>query len=373
MKKVNTKNLMNLITCAVFLTFIFSYTVRNLLTPEKTFSENENRVLAKAPDASIKNILFGDFDTEFENWFSDQFIGRDGWIQAKSTMRRTAGAIENNEVYFGGNGRLIQQFLDFDRKILDSNISYVNQFAQDTGIKLNIMLVPGASQGEKKYLPLFASNVNEAKLLEEIASSFSGQNFIDAAAKIGTGQDMYFRTDHHWNAAGAYAGYTAICQSVLNKEPEEFTYTKVSDDFRGTMYSRSGAFRTKGDELFRMDPRRPFRVQITYENGSTSDSLFVESRLQEKDKYTYYIDGNHAHVSIKTDNPSGKKAVLIKDSFSHILVPYLCAEYSEIELFDLRYYRDQVSKSITDPAGTDVYLIYGLETFCTDTSLAVLW
>ncbi len=373
MKKLNIKNILHLVTCLIFLGFIGIFTLTNLFAEKKSFSENENRVLTEFPSASFSNIFFGSFDTEFESWFSDHFIGRDGWIRTKASFLKTMGAIENNTVYFARDHRLIQQFIDYDEKLVESNISYINEFAEENGLKLNIMLVPGASQGEKKYLPLMAGGVDEAKLISKIGESFKDQNYIDVCGKLGTGENNYFRTDHHWNHLGAFDGYTAICQSVLNKEPADFFYTKVADDFRGTMYSKSGAFWTKGDEIYRMDPEKPFTVHVTYEDGTESLSLFVDSRLQEKDKYTYYLDGNHAHVTIKTDIPGNKKAVIIKDSFSHILIPYLCAEYSELEIYDLRYYREQISTSITDKENTDIYVIYGLETFCTDNSLAVLW
>ncbi|MDO4520759.1 MAG: hypothetical protein Q4B44_03870, partial [Erysipelotrichaceae bacterium] len=99
------------ITCLVFVMFIFVLTVINIFDPKKDFSENENRSLAPAVNTDIKNILFGSFDTEFENWFSDHFVFRDSWIEAKSSLRKDTGAIENNGVYFSRGSRLIQQFL----------------------------------------------------------------------------------------------------------------------------------------------------------------------------------------------------------------------------------------------------------------------
>ncbi len=353
--------------------FIFVLTVINIFAPKKDFSENENRSLAPAVNTDPKNIFFGSFDTEFENWFSDHFVFRDSWIEAKSSLRKDTGSIENNGVYFSRGGRLIQQFLSYDEKIVSDNISYLKEFSQDTGKKLNILLVPGASYGERGYLPLGAANVREKDLIAEIGEELADQNFIDISDRMGPRENNYFRTDHHWNENGAAIGYDAICRSVLNKEAGSFRLTEVSDSFRGTMYSKSGAFWTKPDRIYRMDPEKPLAVSVEYDNGNTSDSLFVDENLSIKDQYTYYLDGNHGSVHIKTDAGSGKKAILIKDSYSHILIPYLAAEYSDLEIFDLRYFHDQVSTHLTDKENTDVYVIYGIETFCTDTNLAILW
>ena len=103
--------------------------------------------------------------------------------------------------------------------------------------------------------------------------------------------------------------------------------------------------------------------------------MFVDEHLQEKDQYPYYLDGNHGHISIRTGASGGRRAVVIKDSYAHILLPYLAQEYSQIDVFDLRYYTDKVSDHIPseDRDHTDVYIIYGLPTFCSDSNLSILW
>lgn len=368
-KKIITE----IVTVCVFFGFIYTLSIANLFTPQRTFSDNENRSLAQAPELSLSNIFSGDFDTQFESWFADHFFQRDRWIELKAAARKDAGAIENNSVYFGHGGRLISQFTSADEKIINNNISYINEFTQDTGLKANIMLVPGAAYGEKKFLPMGAWNLDEASMIAKIGKKFPDQNYINVTTKLGSGNDYYFRTDHHWNEKGAEAGYEEICRSVLNKDPQSFTYRKVSDDFHGTMYSRSGAFWTKGDPIYEIIPDKNNPVTVTYDNGKKGTSLYVSQNLKKKDKYTYYLDGNHAIEDIHTSVKNGKTALIVKDSYAHILVPYLAQEYSEIKLVDLRYYHQPVSGLIKDKKHTDLYFIYNLETFCSDTNLAQLF
>ena len=101
-----------------------------------------------------------------------------------------------------------------------------------------------------------------------------------------------------------------------------------------------------------------------------TDSLYSTDRLSTKDQYAYYVDGNHAYVDIKTNMNTNKKAVIVKDSYAHILMPFLATEYSEIQMVDLRYYRGNVSDLLDDQ--TDLYFIYSLDNFCTDPNLAFL-
>ena len=359
--------------CGIFTVFIFGFAALNLLAGKKDFSENENRMLEPAPQATAQNIFFGSFDTQFENWFSDHFVFRDMWIEIKAALRKGSGAIENNDVYFAKDRRLISRFAGYDEKTAGDNISYIQEFSEDNGITVNVMLVPSAVYGEREYLPWGSADVDEKKLIEDIGTKLEGQNYIDLTDSFDGSSNDFFKTDHHWNENGAYKGYEAICKEVLHKEPMDFELEKVQAGFKGSMYSRSGAFWMDGEAIHRITPKTEMNVKVTYEDGNTEDSFYNEDNLAIKDKYTYYLDGNHAHVHIETDADTNRKAVVIRDSFSHILIPYLACEYKETEVFDLRYWHEQVSTYITDPENTDVYIIYGIETFCTDNNLAVLW
>ena len=374
MDKAERKNrTLKTAVCGIFIVFIFGFGAVNLFAGKKDFSENENRMLEPAPDISAQNIFFGSFDTQFENWFSDHFVFRDMWIEIKAALRKGSGAIENNDVYFARDRRLISRFGSYDEKTVDDNISYIQEFSEDNSITVNVMLVPTAAYGEREYLPAGSADVDEKKLAEEIGTKLEGQNYIDITDRFdGKGSD-YFKTDHHWNENGAYKGYEAICEEVLHKEPMIFELDKVQAGFKGSMYSRSGAFWTDGEAIHKITPEKDIRVKVTYDDSRTEDSFYNEDNLAIKDMYTYYLDGNHAHVHIETDADTKRKAVVIRDSFSHILIPYLACEYKETEVFDLRYWHEQVSTFITDPENTDVYIIYGIETFCTDNNLAVLW
>ena len=368
MKKTNA-NKVSIITVAIFLAFIFLLSIINIFTPNKDFSENENRFLSKFPDSSLKNIFFGDFDTEFENYFSDQFTLRDKWIELKSSSLRFSGAIANNNVYFGKEDKLINQFIDYDEKIAANNIEYINEFVSNTDAKVNLMLVPGTAFGEEASLPFGSATINEKEVIKDLYSKTSNINCVEINDELKDG-DNYFHTDHHWNHLGAYKGYEALCKSVLHKEPNNFTYEEVSNSFYGTLYSRSGAFKTKPDSIFKMISDNNIEYEIDLD-GEVSNSLFFENRLEEKDKYTYYLDGNHTEVHIITNVDNNKKAIIIKDSYAHILIPYLASEYSEIVVFDLRYFHNAISPYVTD--NTDIYIIYSLETFVSDASLVGLW
>ena len=46
-----------------------------------------------------------------------------------------------------------------------------------------------------------------------------------------------------------------------------------------------------------------------------------------------------------------------------------------MEVFDLRYYTESISEHIDEEnrEKTDIYVIYGLDTFCSDNNLSIFW
>lgn len=370
MKKQKIRITIQLLTCACFFLFIYIYAISNLFVKDRDFSEQENRMLAQKPETSLKNIFSGDFDEQFEAWFQDQFIHRDSWVQTNATIMKTAGHIQNNGIYFGRKGYLIQQHLQYDEKISANNLSALQEFKEESSAAIHLLIVPDACYGERKYLPLGAYNVDEKKWIADIQEQAEGIDFINITKELDS-QDNYFKTDHHWNEKGARIAYEAIARNVLKKTPVDFTFEEVSSDFHGTMYSSSGAFWTKPDSLYKIIPARPNPVTVTYENGTNANSLYMDPNLEVKDQYTYYLDGNHSHVHIETMVNTERKALVIEDSFGHILAPYLSQEYATLDFIDLRYYHDSVLPLIDE--NTDVFVICSLESFAEDASLSAIW
>ncbi len=358
-------------TIAVFLIWIFSFGILTFVSEKEAFSDNENRVLSTRPDLSVSALVSGSFDEAFETFFSDQFVLRDRWIEAKAALRKSGGSIENNDVYFAGSDTLVRRFASYKESVWNSNLKAVASFSEKSGLQANVLLVPTAAWSKRDTLPAGAWDLDQAAMIEEAAGVLNGANVIRVAGPLAEEENTYFRTDHHWNAEGARIGYEAVCREVLHKEPSRFTYEKVSDSFCGTMYSRSGAFWTKPDELFRIVPGEEHSVTMDCD-GTQYDSIYLPEKLSQKDQYTYYIGGNHALTRIDVDNGRGNTALIIKDSYAHILVPYLCAEYEHLILVDLRYWRAPVSDLIEDHEHTDLYVIYSVDNFAQDPNAALL-
>ena len=80
----------------------------NLLVPDRTMSEKENRELASRPGITLSNMTGGAFMEEYENYASDQFAGRDIWRSIKVSLSRLGGSRMENGVYIGKTGSFLR-------------------------------------------------------------------------------------------------------------------------------------------------------------------------------------------------------------------------------------------------------------------------
>ena len=218
---------------------------------------------------------------------------------------------------------------------------------------------------------------NAQKVLTE-----SGADFVDLRSAFknayANGTQLYYKTDHHWTTAGAYTGYTEICKSlgITPADKSLFTVEKYND-FYGTTYSTSGFWLTQPDtiEIWNNKNNTEKNISVEIIEGDEKQdyhSMYFYNHLEEDDKYPVFIDGNHAMTRIKNKNANGGKILLVKDSFSHCLAPFLAENYSEVILVDMRYYKNSISELAQQEKPDNILVLYGIDNLATDTDIAWL-
>jgi len=63
---------------------------------------------------------------------------------------------------------------------------------------------------------------------------------------------------------------------------------------------------------------------------------------------------------------------IIRDSYADCFVPFLLQDYSQIDLLDLRYFKDSVSSYIRDGGFDSVLVMYSVANFSADNNLFLL-
>lgn len=104
----------------------------NFLTPQKSFSEAENRYLQEKPEADRENILDGSYMDDYEVWMADQLLFRDGFVSLKASADKLTGRGDSGGVYLGKDGYLLEMLTEQDweekEERFEKNVNRVADF-----------------------------------------------------------------------------------------------------------------------------------------------------------------------------------------------------------------------------------------------------
>ena len=187
---------------AIFLTVFFCgflafFFAANLISPDRDFSQDENRYLAQLPtldagdfklsldpfSGESGDFFSGKFMSDFETYLTDQFVFRDQWIAAKALAERAAGKGENNGVYLCDQDTLISRFETPDPERVADNLDYVNKLVENVDIPVYFSLIPGKVSVWADRLPDGAPNASEEDILAQAEESTQAR-WVDIAAAL---------------------------------------------------------------------------------------------------------------------------------------------------------------------------------------------
>lgn len=367
----------------VFLCLLAILSGWNLLRPIRTFSENENRMLAQFPELNAETLLSGDFSKGYDEYLADQFPVRDQWISLKTRTELMLGKKDINNVFFGKNGWLLDKYKGtLSEERMQDNLQKLSSFVHDATDRLGaehvkVLLVPTSSGVLDNRMPAFASDFDQISMLQEAEALCPKGTFLNLFPILQAHKEepIYYRTDHHWTTLGAYYAYAAWAESMgLTPYPrEDFSVETVADDFYGTTYSKIN-LPVYPDSITRYTPRDPIAYHLTFNLGEReSDSLYDESKLEGKDKYSYFLGGNNPIVEITASSGEpGRRLLIIKDSYSHCFAPFAVNHFEETTLIDLRYFNLGVKQFMDQENFTDVLVLYSTANFADDRNLNTL-
>lgn len=371
-KKVYTR-----ILALVFIISIFGIFFMNIFSKDKNFSEEENRMLAKKPKFSIDRLLEGRYTEKYEKYVEDQFVFRNSWIGVKSTVDKLLGRKEENGVFLSKDGYLIEDFKKPEEKNLEETIKAMNNFNEKyKGINQYALIAPNAVSVLKDKLPKNVPVEDQRVYIEKLKSSLNSNiKFIDTYNTLESHKDeyIYYRTDHHWTTLGAYYAFLDAAKEMgLTPKDNYYDIETVTDEFYGTLYSKSGFKGILPDSIEVYIPKyENNQVLVNYEEEKKkSGSIYNSEKLKEKDKYEVFLEGNHPLVKINTLVNNNKKLLLIKDSYANSFVQFLTPYFNEIVIVDPRYYYGDIDKLISEEGITDLLYLYNANTFFSDNNIA---
>ena len=310
------------------------------LTPDRAFSENENRYLQLTPKLSWDTVMSGDFMEDMEEYTSDQIVFRDLWTATRSLLQRAEGKEDISGTYLGAEGRYFAKVTEdsFNRAGLEKNAGYIREFFAASGKSCRAMIVPSPAGVLRDMLPENAPYYDEAGAFERLDAALGG-SLLDVRETLADVEDPYYHTDHHWTTMGAQAAYRRWAE-VTGHTVREDALVCATEEFRGTLYSKVLLPDSVYDSVY-------YAPEITAESvvcDGKDGTLYDGDALTRKDKYELFLGGNYGQCVITTGTENGKHLLLVKDSFANSFVPFLLGDYETVTMVDLRYFRGSMAE-----------------------------
>lgn len=178
---------------------------------------------------------------------------------------------------------------------------------------------------------------------------------------------LYFRTDHHWTALGAYYVYEQV-MLALDRTPAPLENFEEWDqgEFRGSLTSRcANPSRLTSDNVMAYIPSGDLHTMLYSGDGSGFEWPLLSDRTNSDigTKYMTFLAGDHA-LTVVTNNDmpeDGPNCLVVKDSYGNCFIPFLTENYRTVYAIDYRkYYQLKVSQFVEKYNIQDVILFPNL-------------
>lgn len=247
--------------------------------------------------------------------------------------------------------------LRFSRQASDRYIEIISGFAtlmKDQGVRVISAPCP-TSIGvmvEEKYLEQLRSTPQD-DMLNYLHSGMNEDVItVDMFSNLVSHNDeyIYFRTDHHWTALGAYYGYQALCWDA-DMEPADLDSFEPWDMglFGGGLYGKvAKPARLRQDTLIAYIP--PGDVSMNahgeYQVEENLPVLKDMSHLPDGASYMTFLGGDKRIAEITNNSiPDAPNCVVIKDSFGNPFSIFLSQNYHKVYAIDYRKFKTSAGLS----------------------------
>ena len=174
-----------------------------------------------------------------------------------------------------------------------------------------------------------------------------------------TTNDVFYKTDHHWKTPFGFYAAHAIGDYLNDRydwkldvtalDENKFTFTTYENLWLGeTGRDLSKTWAGVLDDFTQIMPNYETSISLYYPDGSEVSgdfSILIDDSGYDGDVdyYSYsahysYAKGMSSQVTYHNNltDENGKRILIIKDSFSVVVIPFLTLETSDVTVWDMR-------------------------------------
>ena len=336
--------------------------------PDRYYSEREKRTLTQKPQFTIADFISGEFSGELEKYLTDQVPLRDGWVTMKTYMELAIGKRESGGVYLCKDQYLMDKFTSYSKKQLAANAAALADLQEKLaaeGVSMNTILVHMAAQVLTDKLPAYAPAADYAAIFQVLTDAGVDTVNVWSTLAAHSGENIYYRTDHHWTSLGAYYAYCAW--RGIQPNADEWTQEILCGNFRGTTWNKVPLPTVPAEEIAAW--YKHINRSVSYNNGQyETDSIYERKYLSGSDQYAVFLNSNQAQTVIEGSGKNGK-LLLIKDSYGNTFSQSPVEDYAEVHVLDLRFFKGDAVDYAKENGITDALVLYGVQNFVKDTNL----
>ena len=248
------------------------------------------------------------------------------------------------------NGCGYEQF-NYKTTALNRYISSNNEFAKvvPDDVRIFNILVPVSSTFADIPREIYTSdsffNQSQSAFVSTV-SEYNNERIIDLSIvsqieqQYDNGEPVFFRTDKNWTSLGAYTAYRAFCDSAeLDGYSLDSFELKNVGEFLGAFYNATklDQMSHNPDEFFCYSTLPTVKTSLTiYDNGRVyTEYKLCNNKVGANNAYDIYFGRTAGRYEVST-NVDGGALLIVGDSSSYALVPYLASHYGIIEIIDPR-------------------------------------
>jgi len=223
----------------LFITIITSAFLQDNLKIIQPGTNTENRKLVDKPEIDIK--LLDPFPVKYENYYNDHFAFRNYFVNiyADLSLNLFRKCPFPDQVIIGTNDDLYSVRLELDTYLrknifrrgeierMRSDFAYREKYLEEQGIDYYVVICPTKYSIYPEFLPWYIKPYDTISHTDQFITLLKELNIqvVDLrksliAAKDSIPEQLFKKTDNHWNELGSFVAYHSIMKQIVKKHPE---------------------------------------------------------------------------------------------------------------------------------------------------------
>ncbi len=319
--------------------------------------KKDNDVFYKFEENNVESVIEAGFPNADK---IKELYGSINSVLSPTELTSTGGITIKDE---DGFLMVMNEYTTFDVDLAVSKISELNDFCNKKDIPFAYVSYPSKMESED-YDVIYGIETNSEEIRNHLLDGLKENNvrvFNIRSLFENEGfspKDIFYKTDHHWNTRAGLFSAKAIAEYMENVfgiktypdnlDSSLFTYT----DYPHSWFGEAGracsiAWVGNLDDFTYIKPEYPTSFSYTVPGKFEREgdfSILANESLYGTDynlyttslHYSYMPEAESNTIVINKNLSEGAKVLIVKDSFTIVVAPFLSLACGEVNMWDMR-------------------------------------